>query len=150
MDAASGRHLIIEYHGCDPAVLDDAVAIERILRAAASAARANVVAAVVHPFSPNGGVTAVLVLEESHLSIHTWPERGYAAVDFFTAGAPDPELAHEVLRDELAPTHSERLLLRRGGRLLLRRVPDVAACEDPPSEARRSEYPAPRGGAGTK
>jgi len=140
MEAAAGRHLIIEYHGCDSDVLDDAVAIERILRDAARAARAHVVACVVHPFSPRG-LTAVLVLEESHLSIHTWPERGYAAVDFFTAGDPDPELAHEVLRDALAPTHSERLLLRRGGRLLLRRVPDVASSDEAPAEARRSVYP---------
>lgn len=144
MEPASGRHLIIEYHGCDAAVLDDAVALERVLREAASAARANVVACVVHPFSPRG-ITAVLVLEESHLSIHTWPDRGYAAVDFFTAGAADPELAHEVLRDALAPTHSERLLLRRGGRLLLRRVPDVPASDDAPAEAHRSEYPRPGG-----
>src|SRR5690606_32756971 len=73
-----GQHLLIELHGCDPVVLDDVARIERLMRAAAERARANVVTSVFHPFVPQG-VTGVVVIEESHLSIHTWPEHGYAA-----------------------------------------------------------------------
>ena len=63
---------------------------------AAEAAGATIVQSVFHRFSPHG-VTGVVVVAESHLSIHTWPEYGYAAVDFFTCGDCRPEAAHEVL-----------------------------------------------------
>ncbi|RMH41726.1 MAG: adenosylmethionine decarboxylase, partial [Deltaproteobacteria bacterium] len=79
------RHVLAEYHGCDPAVLDDRGTIEPLMRRAAQAAGATVVGSMFHEFAPQG-VSGVVVVEESHLSIHTWPEYGYAAVDFFTCG----------------------------------------------------------------
>src|SRR4051812_17412892 len=88
-----GRHLMVEYTGCDRQVLNDLKRIETLMNEAAIAARANVVSSVFQPFSPQG-VTGVVVVEESHLSIHTWPECGYAAVDFYTCGEAMPELAH--------------------------------------------------------
>ena len=84
-----GTHLLIECLGCDRAVLDDATALERALRAAADALGATVIGAMFHRFVPHG-VTGVLLLAESHVSVHSWPERGYAAVDLFTCGARDP------------------------------------------------------------
>jgi len=108
-----GRHLIVEYHGCDPVVLDDMERIERSMRQAARAAGAAIVASVFHPFSPQG-VTGVVVVEESHLSIHTWPELGYAAVDFYTCGDCTPKRAHDILVRALEPRRSERLELARG------------------------------------
>lgn len=65
-----------------------------------------------HAFAPQG-VTGVLLLEESHVSIHTWPEKGYAAVDFYTCGDGDPQRAKEILmRALMAQTCDERLLDR--------------------------------------
>ncbi|MEZ4471899.1 MAG: adenosylmethionine decarboxylase [bacterium] len=91
-----GRHLLIEYRGCNGAILDDLPRIEALMLQAAEAAGATIVQSVFHRFSPHG-VTGVVVVAESHLSIHTWPEYGYAAVDFFTCGDCRPEAAHEVL-----------------------------------------------------
>ncbi len=108
-----GRHLLVEYHGCDAEVLDDLRLIERTMRRAADAAGATVVASIFHPFRPQG-VTGVVVVEESHLSIHTWPEKGYAAVDFYTCGACNPRRAHEVLVEALKPVRSEHLVVQRG------------------------------------
>lgn len=110
---ALGRHLLVEYGGCDRETLDDIERIEVLLRRAAEEAGATVVAAVFHPFSPQG-ITGVVVVEESHLSIHTWPEHGYAAVDFYTCGDCHPERAHEFLERELGATQSEVMVVERG------------------------------------
>lgn len=80
---------------------------------AAKAARTNIVASVFQPFEPQG-VTGVVVVEESHLSIHTWPEVGYAAVDFFTCGDSIPEMAHRVLAEGLRAEHAEVIFVDRG------------------------------------
>ncbi len=87
-----GRHLIAEYYGCDPSILDDADRIREHLAAAARTVGATVVGEACHQFSPRG-VTAVVLIAESHLSIHTWPSRGYVAVDIFTCGGLDPHPA---------------------------------------------------------
>lgn len=108
-----GRHLLAEYRGCDRARLDDEAVVEALMRRAAAAAGATVVAACFHRFAPQG-VTGVVVVEESHLSVHTWPEHGYAAVDFFTCGACDPEVAHRVIGDGLGARRAELLLIERG------------------------------------
>jgi S-adenosylmethionine decarboxylase len=94
-----GTHLLVECRGCTPAVLNDPAVLESALRAAAVAIGARVLSAAFHAFSPHG-VTGVLLLAESHLSIHTWPEHGYAAVDLFTCGG-DPRGALPVLRAAL-------------------------------------------------
>lgn len=107
------RHLLAEYHGCAPAVLDDPVALEALLRAAAEAARVRAVDAQFRRLSPQG-VSGVIVIEESHLSIHTWPEHGYAAADFFTCGDGAPETAHALLADGLHAARVEALLIERG------------------------------------
>jgi S-adenosylmethionine decarboxylase len=85
-----GRHLLADFHGVAAGRLGDAAAIEALLRAAADAAGATPVAGHFHPFGPGLGVTGVLLLQESHISIHTWPEHGFAAVDVFMCGAPGP------------------------------------------------------------
>ena len=108
-----GRHLIIDYWGCDQALLADVARVEAMLRMAADAAGAKVVTATMHAFSP-GGVTGFLILEESHLSIHTWPEQGYAAVDFYTCGDCDPGRADGMLYRALDAVRSERHMVMRG------------------------------------
>jgi S-adenosylmethionine decarboxylase proenzyme len=109
----AGRHLLVEYNGCDPRCLDDIATVEALLLSAARAAGATVVASTFHRFAPSG-VSGVVVVMESHLSIHTWPEHGYAAVDFYTCGACSPERAHALLRAGLGARGSEVLMVRRG------------------------------------
>jgi len=91
-----GRHLLVEYTGCSLHALNDLERIEALMNEAAKAAGATIVASVFKPFEPHG-VSGVVVIEESHLSIHTWPEHGYAAVDFYTCGHADPQIANDVL-----------------------------------------------------
>jgi len=80
---------------------------------AAIIAKTKVVASVFHPFSPQG-VSGVVVIEESHLSIHTWPEHKYAAVDFYTCGKGDPYAAYEFLKKELQASRYEIIHINRG------------------------------------
>lgn len=108
-----GRHLLVEYTGCDFNVLDDLKRVEALMRAAAVAAGTHIVASVFQPFEPQG-VTGVIVVEESHLSIHTWPEHGYAAVDFFTCGESLPHAAHGVLFEGLSAACAEQMFVERG------------------------------------
>ena len=93
----TGRHLLVEYRGCDPVLLNDQAHIESLMRRAAEVANATIVASVFRDFTPQG-VTGVVVVEESHLSIHTWPERGYAAVDVFMCGQANPHAVVPILR----------------------------------------------------
>jgi S-adenosylmethionine decarboxylase proenzyme len=109
----AAQHLLVEYHGCDVAVLNDKGRIEELMRHGAEAARSTVVGSVFHTFSPYG-VSGVVVVEESHFSIHTWPEYGYAAVDCYTCGDCEPENAHKILREGLGAATSEVMVLERG------------------------------------
>jgi S-adenosylmethionine decarboxylase proenzyme len=107
------RHLLLELHGCEPALLNDRERLAALMRRAAEAAGARVVAEVFHPYAPHG-VTGVLVIEESHFSLHTWPEYGYAAVDFYTCGDCTPERAARVLEEGLAARRAELMTIHRG------------------------------------
>jgi S-adenosylmethionine decarboxylase proenzyme len=108
-----GRHLLAEYCGCDVAILQDVDAIERLMVHAATKANATVVQSAFHRFSPQG-VSGVVLIEESHLSIHTWPEHGFAAVDFLTCGKCMPDAAHAYLAEALGARSYEVLLVHRG------------------------------------
>ncbi|MCX5743515.1 MAG: adenosylmethionine decarboxylase [Proteobacteria bacterium] len=112
---ALGRHLLVEYHGCDPALLDRVDTIRAELTTAVTLAGATVVKdIVVHHFSPHG-VTGVIVIAESHFSIHTWPEHGFAAVDLFTCGdALDPWAAFAHLQKALGAASHSVVEVRRG------------------------------------
>lgn len=83
---ALGRHVLAEVHGCDFDLLNDVEKVEEVMVNAALEAGAEIREVVFHKFSPQG-VSGVVVISESHLAIHTWPELGYAAVDVFTCGA---------------------------------------------------------------
>jgi S-adenosylmethionine decarboxylase proenzyme len=107
------RHLLVDLHGCDRALLDDRAAIATLLRQAAEAAGARPVAEVFHPYAPQG-VAGVLVIEESHFSVHTWPEYGYAALDFYTCGDCAPERAAEEVATALRAERVEILVVHRG------------------------------------
>ena len=103
MHLPRGRHVLADLSGVDAARLASCDAIDRLLRAAAEAAGARVLHSHFHGFGPGQGVTGVALLAESHISIHTWPEHGYAAADIFMCGEARPELALCVLREALAP-----------------------------------------------
>ncbi|MDP6779962.1 MAG: adenosylmethionine decarboxylase [Candidatus Latescibacteria bacterium] len=118
-----GRHLIMEFYECDVAVLDDSEAVEKIMLRAAEAAGATVVTHACHHFSPHG-VSAVVAIGESHLSIHTWPEYGYCAADIFTCGeSTDNGAALEVIREAFSAGGHKALEVQRG--LLSRRDVEV-------------------------
>jgi S-adenosylmethionine decarboxylase len=107
------KHVLVELDGCDHGVLDDEPTLRGLMRRAAEAAGARVVAEVFHRFAPQG-VTGVVVIEESHFSLHTWPECGYAAVDFYTCGECRPEAAVDVLREGLGARVCEQVVVHRG------------------------------------
>jgi S-adenosylmethionine decarboxylase len=92
----AGSHLIIDLW--DARHLDEVDVVELALRRAVKAAGATLLHLHLHEFTPNGGISGVAVLAESHISIHTWPERGYAAVDVFMCGATEPHKVVPVLR----------------------------------------------------
>jgi len=108
-----GRHLILEFYGCNATLLRDQPVIEALMERAALATGAAVVGKVFH-VNDVGGVCGVVVISESHLSIHTWPEREYAAVDFYTCGTCDPEKAVDVVKEGLEAQTVEVLRLTRG------------------------------------
>jgi len=109
-----GRHILVEYHGCNPDKLNDVVLIEKSMVNAAKAAEATVINSTFHHFSPFG-VSGVVVIQESHLAIHTWPEYGYAAVDIFTCGdTVDPWISHNFLKDEFESDFASAMEMGRG------------------------------------
>lgn len=109
-----GCHLLVDFHGVEAARLNDAVWLEAQLYQAAQAAGATPLGAQLHHFGSGMGVTGVLLLQESHISIHTWPEHRFAAVDVFMCGACQPQLAVEVLRTALQPEQLTQQEARRG------------------------------------
>jgi len=97
----AGSHLIIDFWGAEG--LDDKDRIERAMRNAVDAAGATLLHIHLHTFTPSGGISGVAVLAESHISVHTWPERGYAAFDVFMCGDAEPRKALKALEQDLAP-----------------------------------------------
>lgn len=97
----AGTHLIIDLWGAGR--LDDLEHIRCALIEAVTAAGATLLHIHLHHFTPNGGVSGVAVLAESHISIHTWPERSYAALDIFMCGGAEPERSVPVLERAFAP-----------------------------------------------
>ena len=95
--ASGGRHLLVECFGAPAGY--DAAALEALLRRAAQAGGATVLSCHMHGFGTAGGVTGVALLAESHITVHTWPEAGYAAFDVFMCGACDADRAVAALRD---------------------------------------------------
>ena len=109
-----GRHVLVELYECAPAALDDFDLIEASMRDAANAIGATIVNATFHHFAPQG-VSGAVVVAESHLSIHTWPEFGYAAVDIFTCGDTcDPHKGVDLLAERLASRRVEVQEVARG------------------------------------
>jgi S-adenosylmethionine decarboxylase len=111
---ALGRHILSEFYDCDKKVLDDHELIQSAMVGAAKAAKATVVEVSFHKFNPYG-VSGAVIIAESHLTIHTWPEYGYAAVDVFICGDEiDPWLIHETLVSSFKSQRHESNEVPRG------------------------------------
>ncbi|HVZ06809.1 adenosylmethionine decarboxylase [Rhodopila sp.] len=108
----AGTHLLVDLWGATN--LADPQHIDRALRNAAEAAGATILHGHFHHFSPNGGVSGVLVLAESHISIHTWPERDFAAIDIFMCGACNPYHSIPMLKAAFQPASINLGEQRRG------------------------------------
>jgi S-adenosylmethionine decarboxylase proenzyme len=109
-----GRHILAEYYDCDCEVLNDLQAVEQHMNEAAVFSGATIVQSAFHRFSPHG-VSGVVIISESHLAVHTWPEYGYAAVDLFTCGdTVDPWKAHALLAQRFASSRTATREVLRG------------------------------------
>ncbi|MEM6271863.1 MAG: polyamine aminopropyltransferase [Bacteroidota bacterium] len=109
-----GRQLVVEYYECDPDILNDVALIEGNMLKAAGAANATVINSTFHHFSPFGA-SGVVVIHESHLAIHTWPEYGYAAVDIFTCGdSVDPWVCYKFLEKAFGAGYASAMEMLRG------------------------------------
>ena len=111
---ALGKHLLLELKDCDKEVLNDLSFLKTTLRAAANGAGATVLGESFQQFSPQG-VSGVVIIAESHLFIHTWPEYGYAAADIFTCGdSVQPEDAAQILIGKLGSKNHSIVEIQRG------------------------------------
>jgi spermidine synthase len=123
---ALGRHVLVEYFDCSPEILNDVTVIEKNMVNAAVEAGATVINSTFHHFSPFG-VSGVVVIQESHLAVHTWPEYGYAAVDLFTCGdTVDPWISYRYLHRAFKAVHGSSMEMLRGQLDLLRKKADLA------------------------
>lgn len=109
-----GNHLLADLYGVDAKLLRNAAALESLLRRAARDAGARVLTSHFHSFGAADGVTGVVLLAESHISIHTWPESGLAAVDIFMCGAAEPGRALTLMLQELEPARRRIEVVARG------------------------------------
>jgi len=109
-----GQHVLAEFFECDPNILNNITLVEKLMIEAALECGATIVQKCFHMFNPYG-VSGVIIIAESHLAIHTWPELGYAAVDLFTCGDKcDPKVSYEYLRKMFNSKNASYTELKRG------------------------------------
>jgi S-adenosylmethionine decarboxylase len=121
---AIGKHLIIEFRGASN--LTDHTVAKDVFKRAVEAANATLLNINLHSFKTEdmqeAGFTGVAILAESHMSIHTWPEHNYAALDIFMCGDADPLLAIPTLKEHFKPENTEVMLLERSPDALKTRI----------------------------
>jgi S-adenosylmethionine decarboxylase len=110
---ACGRHVLLELRDCNKEILDNLELIKKHVLEAAIKAKATIVDSSFRKFQPHG-VSGFVIIAESHLSVHTWPEYGYAAVDVFTCGNTQPNLAVQYLIVALESKNHHTIDIRRG------------------------------------
>lgn len=109
-----GNHLIVEMYDCCPVIINDTKRVESCLKHAVELSGAHMVQSVIHHFNPHG-VSGVIVIEESHFSVHTWPEYGYCALDIFTCGTEvDYYTALEYIKGAFQSKHISVSEVKRG------------------------------------
>lgn len=108
------RHTLLELHGCDVAMLKDAAALKPVMLDAVLRGRGTIVTDIFHNFSPHG-VSGVVVIAESHVAIHTWPEHGFAAIDVFSCSPwLDVAAIREALEEGLRSSRTDERTIERG------------------------------------
>ena len=114
MMEALGKQILVEYYDCDQSKINDVSYIENSLIEATKASNATIISHNFHKFSPYG-VSGVVVIAESHVAIHTWPEYNYAAVDIFTCGDTiDPWIIQEQLKEYFESKNVSSMEMKRG------------------------------------
>ena len=108
-----GAHVLADFWGCQFEKLDDAELLMSSLKEAAAVAKMTILGEESYKFNPQG-FTGLILLSESHISIHTYPERGYAAIDVYTCGGGMTKKAIDYLKEVLQPTQVTEMLIRRG------------------------------------
>ena len=109
-----GRHVLVDLHGCNPELLKRVDFISEAMYGAAKVSEATIVGKFFKQFEP-WGVSGVIIIAESHISIHTWPEHGLASVDYFSCSEePKIDLAIQYLKDALEATTSDEVEINRG------------------------------------
>lgn len=111
-----GLHVIADFWGINADKLDDVKYLTNCLTEAAQISGATILSHIHHKFDPVG-VTMVVLLSESHMSIHTYPEHGYASIDCYTCGSADPQKAIDYLVNEFKPEHKQVQMIERGIRM---------------------------------
>lgn len=112
-DKSLGIHILVEYYNCNKEILKNVEIIEQSMLIAAKESKATIVESVFHQFNP-WGVSGAVIIAESHLTIHTWPEHAYAAVDLFTCGDIDYEAGLNTLKVFLESKRCEVKKMFRG------------------------------------
>jgi S-adenosylmethionine decarboxylase proenzyme len=109
-----GKHVIVEAINCNSKLLDDFEAVKKVMYEAVEVSGATSIGDISKKFDPNG-VTVLIGIEESHISIHTWPEYGYAAIDAYTCGPTmDPEKAADHIVKRLEGIVGDKKIIKRG------------------------------------
>lgn len=109
-----GKHGLLDAYGCPSQLLNNVSFLEETIQNAAQQAGAKILLSHLHHFGEQQGLTGVLLLAESHLSIHTWPEWNFAAIDIFLCGQLQPDNALPILLSALQPTHFNWQIITRG------------------------------------
>lgn len=114
MEKVLGNHTLVEFYECSPQLITDKDHVETMMLTAAKESGANIISSSFHQFSPQG-VSGVIIISESHFTIHTWPELGYAAVDIFTCGYINNNMAIEILHEAFESKKSQIVMnIERG------------------------------------
>jgi S-adenosylmethionine decarboxylase len=109
-----GKHLIVEFYGCPSNIIDNKGLLEEILVESVDRAEGKIIGKIFHKFNPQG-VTGIIAIAESHVSIHTWPENGYMALDVFTCGSKvDPWKIYKAVAEKIKHGHVKVVELNRG------------------------------------
>ena len=108
----AGTHIILDLWDCN--FSNNIVSLKKIIKEAANLSKANILHMHMHRFGKDQGISGVAVLAESHISVHTWPERSYMAFDIFMCGNTYPELASEFLIAMLKPKRKKVEIIKRG------------------------------------
>ena len=107
-----GKHFLLNLYGCSSVLLNDERFLIDLMENAAIASGATVLKTVSHKFDPQG-ITAICLLSESHISIHTWPEEGKAALDVYTCGTANPKIGCDIIISQLNPSEYKLNYIQR-------------------------------------